>query len=74
MFSQPKGDRTRPGIPVLLFILLPRGSAVEDSPVEYNKNGMLAVVKSFSRVRLFATPWPVACTRLLRPWDFLELH
>ena len=28
-------------------------------------------VKSFSRVQLFATPWAVACTRLLRPWDFL---
>ena len=28
-------------------------------------------VKSLSRVRLFATPWAVACTRLLRPWDFL---
>ena len=26
---------------------------------------------SLSRVRLFATPWTVACTRLLRPWDFL---
>ena len=28
-------------------------------------------VKSLSHVRLFATPWTVACTRLLRPWDFL---
>ena len=28
-------------------------------------------VKSLSRVWLFATPWAVACTRLLRPWDFL---
>ena len=28
-------------------------------------------VKSLSCVRLFATPWTVACTRLLRPWDFL---
>ena len=28
-------------------------------------------VKLLSRVRLFATPWAVACTRLLRPWDFL---
>ena len=28
-------------------------------------------VKSFSRVRLFATPWAVPCTRLLRSWDFL---
>ena len=28
-------------------------------------------VKSLSCVRLFATPWTVACTRLLHPWDFL---
>ena len=28
-------------------------------------------VKSLSCVRLFATPWAVACTRLLCPWDFL---
>ena len=27
-------------------------------------------VKSLSRARLFATPWTVACTKLLRPWDF----
>ena len=27
-------------------------------------------VKSFSRALLFATPWIVACTKLLRPWDF----
>ena len=27
-------------------------------------------VKSFSRARLFATPWTVACTKLLHPWDF----
>ena len=27
-------------------------------------------VKSLSRARLFATPWIVACTKLLRPWDF----
>ena len=26
-------------------------------------------VKSLSRVRLFATPWPVTCTRPLCPWD-----
>ena len=24
-----------------------------------------------SHVRLFSIPWTVACTRLLRPWDFL---
>ena len=28
-------------------------------------------VKSLSRARLFATPWRVACTKLLHPWDFL---
>ena len=28
-------------------------------------------VKSLSHVLLFATPWAVACTSLLRPWDFL---
>ena len=27
-------------------------------------------VKSLSRARLFGTPWIVACTKLLRPWDF----
>ena len=32
---------------------------------------ILSIVKSLSRVRLFVTPWAVACTRVLRPWDFL---
>ena len=27
-------------------------------------------VKLLSRAQLFATPWIVACTKLLRPWDF----
>ena len=27
-------------------------------------------VKSLSRAQLFATPWIVACTKLLHPWDF----
>ena len=27
-------------------------------------------VKWLSRARLFATLWTVACTELLRPWDF----
>ena len=31
---------------------------------------MKVKVKSLSRARLFATPWIVACTKLLRPWDF----
>ena len=29
-------------------------------------------VKSLSRTGLFATPWTVACTKLLCPWDFLS--
>ena len=28
-------------------------------------------VKSLSLARLFVTPWTAACTKLLRPWDFL---
>ena len=31
---------------------------------------MRSEVKSLSRARLFVTPWIVACTKLLRPWDF----
>ena len=27
-------------------------------------------MKSLSRARLFVTPWSIACTKLLRPWDF----
>ena len=27
-------------------------------------------VKSLSRAQLFVTPWIVACTKLLGPWDF----
>ena len=30
----------------------------------------LSEVKSLSRARLFATPWIIACTKLLRPWHF----
>ena len=30
---------------------------------------MYVKVKLLSRARLFATPWTVACTKLLRPWD-----
>ena len=31
---------------------------------------MKVKVKLLSRARLFATPWIVACTKLLCPWDF----
>ena len=31
---------------------------------------MKVKVKSLSHARLSATPWIVACTKLLRPWDF----
>ena len=31
---------------------------------------MYVKVKLLSRARLFVTPQTVACTKLLRPWDF----
>ena len=31
---------------------------------------LLLLLSHFSCVRLYATPWIVACTKLLRPWDF----
>ena len=31
---------------------------------------LIMKVKSLSCVQLFATPWIVACPKLLRPWDF----
>ena len=34
-------------------------------PAEYSE------VKWLSRARLFATPWTVACTKSLHPWEFL---
>ena len=41
---------------------------IESSLSVHQKQGEM---KLLSRVRLFATPWTVACTRLLRPWEFL---
>ena len=41
-----------------------KGNAKECSKKERKK------VKSLSRAWLFATPWIVACTKLLCPWDF----
>jgi len=40
------------------------------SPYKYNMVYKWSEVKSLSRTRLFATTWIVACTKLLRPWDF----
>ena len=37
----------------------------------YNNQICMCEMKSLSRARLFAMPWTVACTKLLRPWDFL---
>ena len=37
----------------------------------YVSTHLVKKAKSLSRVRLFVTSWAVACTRLLRPWDFL---
>ena len=33
-------------------------------------NFMCSEVHSLSHARLFVTPWIVACTKLLHPWDF----
>lgn len=41
MLSQPKRHRTWPGIPVLLYVFLPRGGAVEDNRREYKRHGRL---------------------------------
>ena len=42
-------------------------SVLKSRDIEHNMN-----TKLLSHVRLFATPWAVACTRLLHPWDFLD--
>ena len=42
-------------------------SVLKSRDIEHNMN-----TKLLSRVRLFATPWAVACTRLLHPWEFLD--
>ena len=36
----------------------------------FKSNKVKVKVKLLSRARLFATPWIVACTELLSPWDF----
>ena len=41
------------------------------SAVYFIHNSVYSEVKSLSCVRLFVTPWTVACTRFLHPWDFL---
>ena len=40
------------------------------SIISCHKKKVKVKVKSLSRVRLLATPWTVAYTRLRRPWDF----
>ena len=38
---------------------------------QFSFQSQFSSVQSLSCARLFATPWTVACTRLLHPWDFL---
>ena len=38
--------------------------------IDYAKGFDCVKVKLLSHARLFVTPWIVACTKLLRPWDF----
>ena len=40
------------------------------STIRDKKRNITCKVKLLSRARLFATPWIVACTKLLHPWDF----
>ena len=48
----------------------PEGYALFDSGVLVYWSIEKVKVKWLSRARLFGTPWIVACTKLLRPWDF----
>ena len=41
-----------------------------DSVISLLRIFLKELVKSLSRAQLFATPWIVACTKLLHPWDF----
>ena len=62
------GDLPSPGInPGSLALKV---NSLPSEPLEVHMK-VKVKVKSLSRVRLFATPWAVACTRLLHPWDFL---
>ena len=56
-------------IPIKWTLVKPRQGEFNLNILLFSKVKMK--VKSLSRVPLFATPWTVACTRLLRPWDFL---
>ena len=47
-----------------------RDTDTENGLVDTVGEGERKKVKSFSRALLFATPWIVACTKLLCPWDF----
>ena len=44
--------------------------ALQQKLTQHCKAVILQRVKTLSRARLFATPWIVACTKLLCPWDF----
>ena len=65
----------------LLLLGFPGGTVVENLPANAGdvdsipgagtSPAVKVKVKLLSCVGLFATPWTVACTRLLRPWDFL---
>ena len=46
-------------------------SWVETFPSTFRSQVKWSEVKSLGRAWLFATPWTVACIKLLRPWDFL---
>ena len=45
-------------------------SGAESAPQLLGVETPKVKVKLLSRARLFVTPWIVACTKLLCPWDF----
>ena len=60
------------GVIIFNFIILGfRGKFRKMPPLGVYYCYVAVKVKSLSRAWLFATPWTVACTKLLHPWDLL---
>ena len=56
-----------------LFLGILNGTATVEKSLGFSQLSielLRSEVKSLSHAWLFATPWTVACTKLLHPWDF----
>ena len=56
-----------------LFLGILNGAATVEKSLGFSQLSielLRSEVKSLSHAWLFATPWTVACTKLLHPWDF----